>query len=288
MKVKYWIGMVLVSMLMPTCLAFGQRVRLPEGTVVRVRLKADLASEQASEGARVDFEVAQPVVIQGMTVIPVGAVSWGAVQSVKKGKFIKFDIEGVQLPAGTNVKLRSAQEKSKNPEIKGDSELKDGVGAAKGTEYSAYVDEETEVALSAPFGTPAAAAPSAATTAPPTQAAAPPPTPPQVAAPSVSTVTPAVTSPAVTTPAAPAASAAPLANVERVTVECYSDPSAADIMIDGDFYGNTPSILKIAVGKHDLQIQLSGYKTYAIPLTLQSGTPRRIRASLEPKETSAP
>jgi hypothetical protein len=281
-KAKYWIGMVLVCMLISSCLAFGQRLRLPEGTLVRVRLKADLASDQVAEATRVDFEVARPVVIQGTTVIPEGAVSWGAVQSVKKGKFIKFDIEGVQLPDGSNVKLRSAQEKSKNPEIKVDSDLKDGVGAAKGTEFTAYVDEGIEVAASAPPGLPA---PTAAATAPPTQAEAPPPAPAQAAAPSASAVTPAVTPPAVTTAAtSPAVSPAPLANVERVTVECYSDPSAADIMIDGEFYGNTPSILKIPVGRHDLQIQLSGYKTYAIPLTLQSGTPRRIRASLEPKE----
>jgi len=99
--------MVLVCMLIPSCLAFAQRVRLPDGTAVRVRLKADLTSDQVEEGTRVDFEVARPVIIQGMTVIPVGAVSWGAVQSVKKGKFIKFDIEGVRLPDLTAVKLRT-------------------------------------------------------------------------------------------------------------------------------------------------------------------------------------
>jgi len=68
-------------------------------------------------------------------------------------------------------------------------------------------------------------------------------------------------------------------------VECFSDPSAADILIDGDFYGNTPSILKVPVGKHELEIQLSGYKTYSIPLILEPGTGiRTIRASLEQKE----
>ena len=295
MKVKYWIGIVLIYMLIPSCLAFGQRVRLPDGTQVHVRLKADLASEQVMEGARVDFEVARPVVIQGMTVIPEGAAAWGAVQSVKKGKSVRFDIEGVQLPDGTNIKLRTGQEKSKNSTIKADSDFKGGVGALKGSEYTAYVDEDREVAASGQESNPAlAAAPSAA----------PPPTPAQEVAPSASTVAPAVTSttppaqpaaitPAVTTPtpaatstaASPSQSAAPSANVERVTVECFSDPAWADILIDGDFYGNTPSILKIPVGRHDLQIQFTGYKTYAIPLILQSGTGiRRIHASLEQKE----
>jgi len=294
-KVKHSIGMVLVCMLIPSCLAFGQRVRLPEGTPVRVRLKADLASDQVEEGVRVDFEVARPVFIQGIAVIPVGAVSWGAVQSVKKGKFIKFDIEGVRLPDLTDVKLRTVGGKSKNPaqdQIKVDASFKGGVGAPKGTEYTAYVSEDREVAVAAQPSIPALApTPNAAATTPPTPA--------QVVAPTPSTATPAVAyprpaaPPAVTTPAAsatspvisPGQSATPVANVERARVECFSDPSAADILIDGEFYGNTPSILKVPVGKHELEIQLSGYKTYSIPLTLEPGTGiRTIRASLEQKE----
>jgi hypothetical protein len=292
---KHSIGMVLVCMLIPSCLAFGQRVRLPEGTPVHVRLKADLASDQVEEGARVDFEVASPVLIQGIAVIPVGAVSWGTVQSVKKGKFIKFDIDGVRLPDLTDVKLRTVGGRTKNPaqdQIKVDASFKGGVGAPKGTEYTAYVNEDREVAVAAQPSIPALALT-------PTAAATTPPTPAQVVAPTPSTATPTVTypkpaaPPAVTTPAAsatspaisPSQSAAPLANVERVRVECFSDPSAADILIDGDFYGNTPSILKVPVGKHELEIQLSGYKTYSITLILEPGTGiRHIRAPLEEKE----
>lgn len=294
MKAKLWIGLVLIWLLTLSCLAFGQRVSLPEGTAVRVRLKADLVSDQAAEGSRVDFEVARPVLIQGMTVIPEGAVAWGAVQSVKKGKFIKFDIEGVRLPDLTNIKLRSVRTKAKNPgqdEIKVYSSFKGGVGAAQGTEYIAYVDQSIEVATSEP---PTSSAFAAAPAPAPVQAEAPPaavqvgPSNPS----SVTSATPAVPQ-AVTTPAAPAASpaispaqsTAPLASVERIKVECFSDPSDADILIDGEFYGNTPSILKVPVGKHQLEIQHPGYKTYALSLNLEPGMePRRIRASLEPKE----
>ena len=274
MKVKHRTGMVLVCMLISSCLAFGQRVRLPDGTPMRVRLKADLASEQAQEAGRVDFEVARPVDIQGMTVIPEGAVAWGAVQSLKAGKFVKFDIEGVQLPDGTNVKLRCLKVRAKNPvqdQIKVDSSFKGGVGAPKGSEYTAYVDEDKEVAVSGqPTSATAPATPSpAAPTTPPTPAPTQPPAP----------------APAAPSPISPSPSATPPAKLERVTVECFSDPSGADILIDGEFYGNTPSILKLPVGKHELEFQLSGYKTYAIPLLLQSETPiRTIHPSLEQKE----
>jgi hypothetical protein len=294
-KVKHSIGMGLVCMLIPSCLAFGQRVRLPDGTPVHVRLKADLTSDQVEVGTRVDFEVARPVIIQGMTVIPEGAVSWGAVQSFKNGKFIRFDVEGVRLPDLTDIKLRTVAGRAKNPgqdEIKVDASFKGGVGAPKGAEYTAYVNEDREVAVAEQPSIPAVAPT-------PTPAETTPPTPAQVVAPTPSTATPAETypkpamAPAVTTPApsatspatSPSPSATPLANVERVRVECFSDPSGADIMIDGDFYGNTPSILKVPVGKHALEIQLSGYKTTSMPLILDPGTPiRTIRASLEPKE----
>jgi len=303
-KVKLWFGIALICGLIPSCLAFGQQVRLDEGTPVRLRLKADLGSDQVAEGARVDFEVAHAVMIQGIPVIPEGAAAWGAVQSVKKGKFIKFDIEGVRLADLTNVKLRCLGVKAKNSgqdEIKVETSFKGGVGAAKGTEYTAYIDEAKEIASGGPSSNPAlpaAPAPSGqAETLVPASAAAVGSTPSSVTS-SVNPTAP-VAHAAVSTPAAPAAAgtpaaspivspaqpATPIANVERVKVECFSDPTAGDILIDGEFYGNTPSFLKVPVGKHTLAIELAGYKTWSLTLILQPGTAvRTIRASLEPKD----
>jgi len=101
------------------------------------------------------------------------------------------------------------------------------------------------------------------------------------APPSATTPIGAATSPGI----APGQSAAMAANLELIKVECFSDPSAADVLIDGEFYGNTPSLLRVPVGKHQLELQLSGYKTYALPLILQMGSGiRTIRAPLEQKE----
>jgi hypothetical protein len=192
----------------------------------------------------------------------------------------------VRLPDRTDIKLRSVRTKAKNPgqdEIKVESSFKGGVGAAQGTEYTAYVDQSKEVATSGP---PTSSALTAAPAPAPVQAAAPP-APAQVgpsSPASVTSTTPAAP-PAASPAISPAQSTAPLASVERIKVECFSDPSDADILIDGEFYGNTPSILKVPVGKHQLQIQLSGYKTFALSLNLEPDMePRTIRASLEPKE----
>jgi len=67
-----------------------------------------------------------------------------------------------------------------------------------------------------------------------------------------------------------------------VTVECFSDPLGADILIDDDFHGSTPSILKLAPGNHQIEFRLMGYKPHSQPLNLTPGTGlRTVRMTLE-------
>jgi hypothetical protein len=298
MNVKGLIAAVTLSFLCFSSSLYAEQVEIPEGTRVQVRLEADLLSSRVDEGSRVDFVVARPVIIRGLVAIPAGAVAWGAVQSVKKDKFIKFDIEGVRLPDLTNLKLRTIPEKSKNPGkdlIKVDTQLGDTAGAPKGDEFTAYVDSDTTVEARA------ALAPASAPAAKPT------PVPVQVARPPVST--PATTPAAAASPPAPTAPPAPpappparttvapavqpsstpavptVSTGEPITVECFTDPTDADILIDGDFYGTTPSILKVPPGTHRLEFRLEGYKTYSESLNLGPGASlRTIRSSLQKKE----
>lgn len=280
MKLKGSIAGATLSFLCLSSLLYAEQVRIPEGTRVQVRLQADLLSSQVDEASRVDFVVARPVMIRGLVVIPAGAVAWGAVQSVKKDKWVKFDIEGVRLPDLTRVTLRTKPDKS--DVIKVDSQLEDTAGAPEGTEFTAYVDKDVTVEAStapAPASTPAVNP-----TPVPVQVA-----PPAVLTPVTPTPGPAAQS-APTTPApaprpAPTPAAPVVATGELITVECFSDPSDADILIDGDFYGTTPSILKLPPGTHQLEFRLEGYKTYSEPLNLHSGAPlSTIRRPLEKKQ----
>lgn len=315
MNLKQLISTFLLSALCFSSLLGAERVRLPDGTPVRVRLKADLVAESAQQGNRVDFEVSQPVVVGGVVVIPEGAVAWGAVQDAKPGKFVKFDIEGVRLPNLVHVKLRSIRAKTKNPgkdQIKIETEFGGGVGARRGSEFTAYVDEEVEAeGLAAqpapkPAPLPREEKAPALTAAPaevsvPSATPAPAPAPAEVKAPaSKPAPAPAETkmpAPEPTAQPAPTPSVAPAAPTpasippeaaatnEPVTVECFSEPSGADILIDGDFVGNTPSILKVKPTSHQLELQLDGYKSISEVLNL-SGTAgiRTIRRTLEKKE----
>ncbi len=263
--------------------AQAQTVHVAEGTQVRVRLAADLLSSQATVGATVMMEISQPVISQGVIVIPAGSMAWGAVQEAKKGKVLNFDVEGLRLPNQNVVKLRVSPHKTTNAgkdEIKVDTQVGGDLGVEKGTEYTAYLDQDIDVAgaPSAP-PTPAAAPPVAPQPAVPVPA--PTPAPAQVAAtpsspqPQTPPASPGpvpVASPIQASPATPAVHPAPIAQpVEYITVECFSDPLGADVMIDDEYHGSTPSILKLLPGNHRIEYRLMGYKPYSQPLTLKSG-----------------
>jgi hypothetical protein len=275
MKVRQVVVALALVLVCGGGLVQAESVRLADGTPVRVRLKADLLSAQATEGSRVDFEVAQPVMQHGAVVIPEGSVAWGAVQLAKKGKVLRFDIERLRLPSLKDVKLRCSPQKTTNVgknEIKIESHVGSDLGVPKGSVFAAYLDQDVTVEVAGAPAAPVAPSPPV-TVAPAVPAAA---VPPAVSPPPVAqSVSPVV-------PAPPAAGAQP---GEYVTVECFSDPLGADILIDGEFHGNTPSILKILPGKREFEYQLFGYQAHTETLALTPGSGiRTLRVTLEKKE----
>ncbi len=326
LKPAFWI---LPASLLALGPARAERLRLADGTPVRLWLRAELSSARAHLGDRVDFEVADPVVVQGHVLVPVGAVAWGAVQSVKE-KEVKFDIEGVRLPNLQIVKLRTVREKTKRAgkdQIKVEDRVRDGAGAAPGAAFTAYLDEDAEVevpgaaaasaarqptaAAAKPVAAevkPAAATAGATPAAPPKETAVlpnPSPEPPRTPAapPATATLQPAApVSPPEPQASPPAPSAAPTVSAstplppapatpdwatatEWVTIECFSEPSAADILIDGNFVGNTPSILKVPAGDHVLELKRNGYQPVSESMSLPAGAGlRTVRKTLQPKD----
>ena len=293
MKRKQWMAALFLGILGAVSLPAAERVLLRGGTPVLVRLKAEIDSVRAAVGDRVDLELNQPLVRQGVVVAPEGAVAWGSVQAVNKGKSVKFDVQGMRLPDLTVVKLRSVPEKTNNP---GKDLIKVDQGLVpRGSEFVAYVDEDVSVGVLAPAAamapTPAAApvttpaslpAKAKGTETPPPVTPTPkvpPPAPAPVAAPSPATLA----QPAAPTPAP--ASGGIEGVTYWVTVECFSMPSGADILIDGDFYGNTPSILKLPVGKHRLRFILADYAPSSQELDLTAvAAIHTIRVELQKKE----
>jgi hypothetical protein len=81
--------------------------------------------------------------------------------------------------------------------------------------------------------------------------------------------------PAVLTTAAPATAANAGARLSIM-----SSPESADIEIDGNFVGNTPSSLQLLPGEHNIVVKKSGYKSWERKLKVVGGDVN-IRAELE-------
>jgi hypothetical protein len=60
-----------------------------------------------------------------------------------------------------------------------------------------------------------------------------------------------------------------------------SDPSGADIEIDGSFVGNTPSDLQVAEGEHTIAVKKSGFKDWQRTMKVSSGSNVHLNAELE-------
>jgi hypothetical protein len=64
-------------------------------------------------------------------------------------------------------------------------------------------------------------------------------------------------------------------------VNLSSNPSGADVSLDGNFIGNSPASLKIAPGKHTITVKMSGSKDWTRDITVQSGSEVGLTATLE-------
>ena len=84
-------------------------------------------------------------------------------------------------------------------------------------------------------------------------------------------------------PASPptsASAAAPASAAYTAKLSIASNPSAADIEVDGSFVGNTPSEIDVAPGDHSLKVSKPGFKPWERKFKATGGTVN-INAQLE-------
>jgi hypothetical protein len=122
---------------------------LPNQMAVHLKLGRTLSSETAKVGEEVNFEVAEPVIVHGRTVVEKGAPAVGAVTEAEpKGRMgkagkVNVSVNSVLLADGEKLPLRSFG-------INSSSEQKSGMSLPKlhgkemaltqGMEMTAYVD----------------------------------------------------------------------------------------------------------------------------------------------------
>jgi hypothetical protein len=245
---------------------------LEDGTPVRLRIGRTVSSADAHVGETVDFEVLEDVPVNGMLVIPKGGLAFATVTEAQgkrrmaRGGKLNMNIDAVRLTNGEKAALRAIKE------VKGGGHtgaMTGGIVATsivffpaapfflfmhgkdisipKGTEITAYVNGDMQLdrakfqsAQSAPL--PAIAAATAATAS------------------------------AVASPNPDQSAGAQL--------EVSSTPSGAEIEIDGNFVGSTPSTVGVITGQHQLAIKKNGFKTWEKKVSVSSGHVK-IEAALE-------
>lgn len=90
------------------------------------------------------------------------------------------------------------------------------------------------------------------------------------------------------TPAAPSEVPAPTSNAvvpagpdAVASVQLSSDPTGAEITIDGNYVGKTPSLIKLAPGTHSIRMTMPGYAPWVQSIETAAGESRNFAATLE-------
>jgi len=71
-------------------------------------------------------------------------------------------------------------------------------------------------------------------------------------------------------------------NAAKVMVS--SEPSGAEIYVDGNFMGNTPSLVQLAPGSHAVRIEAKGHRAWTRAISLTSGSKVTVQATLNAEQ----
>ncbi len=253
--------------------AFAARVPVRDGQTVNLKLRNILTTDNVRKDDVIEFEVTEDILVNGHVVIAKGATAHGKVVDVKgaykprdKDAEVVFQFLTVRAADKQELPLRRQPEKPRKGNSK-DSEVHERspiagqimrvVGADKGKEYDAYVDGSFTINTS-----------DAIAVAPPVAPAAPAP-----AQPSAPVAAPAA-------PAPPSSLAATDEGVAPSSVAFGSTPDGADIVIDGNLVGNTPSTLRLTPGHHAIEIRMAGYRTWSRIMVVDPESHPSVRATL--------
>lgn len=236
-------------------MAFG----LPDGTPVKLRISRNLSSADAKTGETVDFEVLEEIKIGETIVVPRGGVAIGTVTRAKpkarlgRGGKLDLTIDYMRTSVGDKIALSAVKN------AKGYSSTAPMTGAIvaagilffpaapfflflKGKDIK--IPKGTEVTAYVSGNSELVAAKYAAAQ--------------NLIGPDQLT-----------------SSSVGLANVS-----IKSDPEGADITINGNFVGNTPSSVYLKSGEHTIVIKKDGHKVWERFVRLEPGSTITLNATL--------
>src|ERR1039457_2879220 len=217
---------------------------LDKGTPVKIRLKQDLSSADAKEGDTIDFEVVEEVKVGDVVVIPKGSPALGSVTDVQvarrmgRGGKLDIEIDSVTLADGERATLWAVKERN------GDGNVGDNGPIVKS---SLVFGPVAPLLLLVPGE--------------------------DAMIPRDTEITGYVVGARQLDPGkfTTTSNIAVPSNPTTPHLESTSDPLGAQVSIDGNFVGRTPSQIEIAQGLHTITISKPRCRTWERKLELSAG-----------------
>lgn len=229
-----------------------------DGTAVKLRLAETVSSENAKVGQQVPFEVTDDVVVQGVTVIPKGTQALATVTEAEskkrmgRGGKLNVNIDSTRLVDGEKVQLRAVRD------AKGGGHVGAMTGAMVATSIVFFPAAPLFLFMKGK----------------------------DITIPKGTEITAFVQGDThldmarMTAPASTGAPAAASSNTASLTVE--SSVTGADIEVDGNFVGSTPSTVAVTPGQHTITVKKKGYSDWTRSMNV-AGTGVRLNADLDKK-----
>ena len=231
---------------------------------MRLRLNRTISSADSHVGDTVDFEVLDDITVNGTLVIPKGGLAFATVTEAQakrrmaRGGKLDINIDYVKLVSGDKAALRAVKD------VNGGGHTGGMVGGMVATSLIFFP--------AAPFfllmhGK-------------------------DISIPKGTEITAYVNGDvnldlAKFQPSTPAQIVTASANARSMSakLQLESDPSGADIEVDGNFVGNTPSEVRVADGEHTISVKKSGFKDWQRKLKVSDGSSVHLNAELEKAST---
>jgi len=235
---------------------------LEDDTPVRLRLNRTVSSADAHVGDTVDFETVDDITLNGTLIIPKGGLAFATVTEAQpkrrmaRGGKLDININYVKLVSGEKAALRAV--KGGN----GGGHTGVMVGGMVATAIVFFPAAPLFLFMhgkdiSIPKGTEITAYVSGDMTL------------------DIANFQPSA-------PAnAPVQSVAATGANADGKLQVESDPSGADIEVDGSFVGNTPSDVQVTDGEHTVTVKKTGFKDWERKLKVSGGSNVHLNAELE-------
>ncbi|MBW1614471.1 MAG: hypothetical protein JRJ57_10985 [Deltaproteobacteria bacterium] len=120
---KFIVFMQIVAIFGITSPAFADKVKIPERTVIPVKLIQHLKGGEVIPGQSVDFEVARNIIIDGFVVIKRGSPAYGTITTSQKAGYVSqggkigINIDYCKAVDGTRVYLKSILQKEEESHL---------------------------------------------------------------------------------------------------------------------------------------------------------------------------